>query len=143
MIYIHIWPLLKKIEKIMQRLELEKYLASKVSFYGVKERNWGTGEITDYYVENPYEISKTGCANKTVLIVDDICSYGTTFYHAAQALKDMGFGDIYLYITHCENSIFDGKLINDSNLKHIFTTDSIYRGESDKITVKRVMAWNG
>lgn len=36
---------------------------------------------------------------RNVLIVDDICSRGGTFYHAANALKEAGAKNIYLYVT--------------------------------------------
>lgn len=63
--------------------------------------------------------------DKNILIVDDICSKGGTFYHSAQALKDAGAADIYLFITHCEDSIFKGSLLESGLIKHIYTTDSL------------------
>ena len=35
-----------------------------------------------------------------VLIVDDLCSRGGTFYHSAKKLKELGAKEIYLYISH-------------------------------------------
>lgn len=72
---------------------------------------------------------------KNVLIVDDICSKGGTFYHSAKALKAAGANDVYLYVTHCENTIFKGELINSDLIKHIYTTRSVFTLAHEKITV--------
>ena len=69
------------------------------------------------------------------LIVDDICSKGGTFYHSAKKLKELGAKNIYLYITHCENSILEGELINSDLITKIYTTDSIYTGKHELIEV--------
>ena len=48
-------------------------------------------------------------------------------------------GDIDMYVSHCENSILDperGHLFDDPELIHkVYTTDSIFTGKHDKITV--------
>lgn len=107
------------------------------SSFGIKNRNWRTGEITGYSVVNP-ELVK----NKSVLIIDDICSKGGTFYYAAKELKAWGAKDIYLYVTHCENSIFFGSLFAEQEgyelIKHIYTTNSILRDTHKKITIMNV-----
>ena len=111
--------------------------------FGMKKRNWGTGEILglDIFGLEPEEIK-----GKSILIRDDICSKGGTFYHSAKKLKELGADKIYLFVTHCENSIWDGEfgkykqnLIETGLIDHIFTTDSIYNADngnySDRITV--------
>lgn len=61
-----------------------------------------------------------------MLIIDDICSKGGTFYHSAKKLKELGANKIYLYVSHCENTIYAGELLKDNGLiEKIFTTDSI------------------
>ena len=100
--------------------------------YGIKRRDWRTGNIQGITLMND-EIIK----NRDVLIIDDICSKGGTFYHSAKALKEAGANDIYLYITHCENTIFKGELIESDLIKHIYTTDSIFSLAHEKITVIR------
>ena len=74
----------------------------------------------------------------TVLIVDDICSRGGTFYHSAKALKALGAGEIYLYISHCENSILEGEILTSGLIDRVFTTNSILTKEHEKITVMEV-----
>ena len=65
--------------------------------------------------------------DKNILIVDDICSRGGTFYYSAKALKEYGVGDIYLYVSHLENSVHDGDMIKSGLIKKVFSTNSIYR----------------
>lgn len=98
--------------------------------YGEKNRKWGTGEITSLTIkgdipQEPFDI----------MIVDDICSYGTTFLRSAEKLKEVGAGEIYLWVTHCENSILKGELINSDLISGIYTTDSIFTKEHHKIVV--------
>jgi ribose-phosphate pyrophosphokinase len=78
---------------------------------------------------------KKGIAGKDVIIIDDICSRGGTFYHSAKALKEAGAANIYLYVTHCENTIHEGELLNSDLIKHIYTTDSILTKKHEKITI--------
>ena len=88
--------------------------------FGVKKRDWSSGEILGL------DIIGSNVAGKNILIIDDICSRGGTFYHAAKKLKEAGAADIYLYITHCEDTIYEGELLKeDSLIKRIYTTDSL------------------
>ena len=98
--------------------------------FGVKRRDWRSGDITGITL-----INEDVVAGKNILIVDDICSKGGTFYHSAKALKAAGANDIYLYVTHCENTIFKGELINSDLIKHIYTTRSVFTLAHEKITV--------
>lgn len=102
---------------------------------GKKNRDWATGVINGLSVENPMGL-KDDFHGKHIIIIDDICSRGGTFVHAGAALKAMGFAKIDLCVTHCEKTIFAGKLLSsDSPINHIYTTDSIFKGEHDKISV--------
>lgn len=94
--------------------------------FGIKKRDWSTGKILGLQLMNG-ELVK----DKTVLIVDDICSRGGTFYHAANTLKDAGAKNIYLYITHVEHTMVEGDMYNQDVVKKIFTTDSIFKPEWD------------
>lgn len=101
--------------------------------FGVKRRDWRTGDILGITL-----INEEAVADRNILIVDDICSKGGTFYHSAKALKAAGAKDIYLYVTHCENTIFKGELINSDLIKHIYTTPSIFTLAHEKITVLKL-----
>lgn len=105
-------------------------LGENKNLVGVKVRNQSTGEIISFELLG--EIP-----DGPVLIVDDICSYGGTPYFTAKKLREKGYsGKIYLYVTHAENSIFKGKLLEEeSQISGIFTTNSIFKGSHEKITV--------
>lgn len=100
--------------------------------FGIKKRDWETGKILG--LELMYgDLVK----DKDVLIVDDICSRGGTFYHSAKALKEAGANKIYLYVTHLETTVFDGDLLNSGLIEKIYTTDSIFpkNKQSDMIEI--------
>ena len=74
-------------------------------------------------------------AGKDILIVDDICSKGGTFFYTAKALKDAGANRIFLYVTHCENTVLDGEMIKSGLIDKIYTTNSIFTKEHESIEV--------
>ena len=98
--------------------------------FGIKHRDWRSGKIERLELTTPEKV-----AGHTVLIVDDICSRGGTFTHTATALREAGAKAIYLYVTHCESTIFKGSVLTDGMIQHVFTTNSIYRGEHEMVTV--------
>lgn len=99
--------------------------------YGIKNRDWETGKILGLDVIN----NGIDLKGKTVLITDDISSRGGTFYHSAKKLKELGVGDIYLYVTHCENTILEGEVLTSGLIEKVFTTNSLFTGEHEKIKV--------
>ncbi|MBQ7774428.1 MAG: ribose-phosphate pyrophosphokinase [Lachnospiraceae bacterium] len=99
--------------------------------FGMKKRDWTTGQIQGLDVAGQTEFIK----DSTVLIVDDICSKGGTFYYSAKALKELGAGKVYLYISHCENSIFEGELLTTDLIEKVYTTNSIFTKEHEKVEV--------
>lgn len=116
-------------------------MISKEYAFGIKQRDWETGKIKGLDVAGNIDLIK----GSDVLIIDDICSRGGTFYYSAQKLKELGAKNIYLYVTHCEKTVFDGELFKSGIIEKLFTTDSIFgeqemkiaaaRGVSDKIEV--------
>lgn len=101
--------------------EIIQFAAKPPSFFGSKIRDLATGEIIEYSIpQKPKDVE-----GKTVLIVDDLCCKGTTFYNAAIALKEIGFENVLLYVSHCEDSIYGGNLLKTDYVSKIFTTDSI------------------
>lgn len=96
--------------------------------YGMKDRDWSTGKINGINI-----INKEMVKGKIVLVIDDICSRGGTFYHSSKALRAAGADSIYLYITHCENTIFEGEMYNEGTINKIFTTDSLLMRCDDKV----------
>ena len=102
--------------------------------FGVKKRDWATGQIQGLDVMGDVE----GIKDKKILIIDDICSKGGTFYHSAKKLKELGAKDIYLYITHCENTILEGELLTSGLIEKVYTTNSIFTKEHEKIEVFKI-----
>jgi ribose-phosphate pyrophosphokinase len=89
--------------------------------FGMKKRDWKTGQIQGLDIINAEAVK-----DKNILIVDDICSRGGTFYHSAKALKAAGAKSVSLYVTHCEETITLGELAASGGLvDHVYTTKSI------------------
>lgn len=99
--------------------------------FGIKRRDWSTGKIEGLDVAGCVDEIK----DKVILIVDDICSRGGTFYHSAKKLKELGAKAVYLYITHCENTILEGELLTSGLIEKVYTTNSIFTKEHEKIEV--------
>ena len=99
--------------------------------FGLKRRDWKTGEIQGLDVIGDEKFIK----DKTILIVDDISSRGGTFLHSARKLKELGAKKVYLYVTHCENTILAGELLTSGLIEKVFTTNSIFTKEHEKIEV--------
>ena len=70
--------------------------------------------------------------NKTCVIVDDIIDTGGTIVNAAQALKNRGAKEVYVYITHGVLSGEAVKKIEKSVIKKLVITDSIDNNERVK-----------
>lgn len=95
-------------------------LSDKPSTYANKKRDWATGKIQGLQIVDP-EVVK----DKPVLIVDDICSRGGTFYYSVKELRKYTDKPIYLYISHCEETVIYGDLYKEGLVDKIFTTDML------------------
>ena len=111
-------------------MEFIKELNLPIAF-GIKNRDWKTGEILGL------TIMGADVSGKNVLIVDDICSKGFTFYYAGQQLIEHGAKDVRLYITHCEDNIKNGEILKTDVISKVYTTDSICHIEDEKIEFVR------
>lgn len=104
--------------------------------YGEKNRDWKTGKIIGLdVISNGIDLN-----GKNVLIIDDIISFGGSMYYSAIELHNRGVNNIDCYATHVENSILNdekGKLIKLDCVNKIYTTNSIFRGEHNKIEIVR------
>jgi len=99
--------------------------------FGIKKRDWSSGAIKGLDVSGMTD----KIAGSRILIVDDISSRGGTFYHSAKKLKELGATEIYLYISHCENTILDGEVLTSGLIDRVYTTNSIFTKEHEKIEV--------
>lgn len=100
--------------------------------YGNKVRRWEDGVIIGTEIVNPFNVDISG---KKILIIDDICSKGTTFVKSAEALEKQNVGEIYLWVTHCENTILEGEVLTNGLIEKVFTTNSILTAEHEKIEI--------
>ena len=132
----------------MKRYDDRNVFGDKVSFiYGKKVRDWSTGKILslEVYDSSGHDVgdflAHSNIEGTTVLMIDDIISYGGTLAYSADKLKEFGVKDIYAYATHCENSVLDEekgellKRLKNGTVKKIFTTDSLFNKESEYVTV--------
>ena len=69
---------------------------------------------------------------KTCIIVDDIIDSGGTIVNAAEALKDRGAKEVFVYITHGVLSGEAVKKIKNSVIKNLVITDTIDNSEKIK-----------
>lgn len=112
--------------------------------YGKKIRNWETHRIEglDIYTEEGDRVS--GLPGETVIMIDDIVSYGGTMAYSADKLKELGAEHIGAYASHTETAVLDearGTLIHrleNGTVEQLITTDSIYRGTHPRITPVRI-----
>ena len=113
-------------------METIKMLGRPIAF-GIKNRDWKTGEILGL------DVMGADVEGKKVLIIDDICSKGFTFYYSAEKLKELGATDIRLYITHCEDNIKNGRILDEDVdvISKVYTTDSICHIEDEKMAFVR------
>ena len=117
--------------------------ANKNVLIGHKVRDWATGKIQGLRISSPegYEFEDGHFMGCTVVMVDDIISYGGTLAYSADELKRLGFKHIYAYATHTENSVLDPekgtllKRLEDGTVDRIYTTSSTFSGKHDKISV--------
>lgn len=99
--------------------------------FGIKNRDWKTGDIKGLDVSG-----MTDCIRgKKILIVDDISSKGGTFYFSAKKLRELGAKEVYLYISHCENTILEGDVLKSGLIGKVFTTNSIFTKKDERIEV--------
>lgn len=104
-----------------------------------KERDFATGKIIGHKLSP--ECKTVINPEAKVIIIDDICSYGTTFMNVAKELKKIGIKDIHLVVSHLEENIINNNALwkEDKLIKTITTTNSIFNisvfRQSDRIYI--------
>lgn len=108
--------------------------------FGVKEREWSSQNINSLQIIG----AKHMIAGHDIIIVDDIISRGSTLYLISKQLKDMGCKNIYVWASHCENTVLGPHINGQSLLDYpnlitkIYTSNSIYTGQHEKIEIMKV-----
>lgn len=95
--------------------------------YGSKHRDKETRVIRELRIEGEEEQIR----GKNILMVDDICASGKTLCIAAKKLKELGAKDLYVFVSHCENTVIGSDLLDV--ITKLYTTDSILREAHPKI----------
>jgi ribose-phosphate pyrophosphokinase len=93
---------------------------SKALGFAKKERDINTGRINKIIVDENPRIS-----GKTILMIDDICSYGGTSNAVAQRLKEQNAKTVVAWYSHVELSIYEGRIFKDGFIDRIYTSNSI------------------
>lgn len=108
------------------------------SLTGLKQRDFVTGRIKKLDIAGELPTYKGFKA----IMIDDLCSRGGTFMLGANKLKELGASNIYLVITHCENSIFEGDILNTDIINKVYTTNSILDKTNKKIKILDILGGN-
>ena len=101
---------------------------------GIKERDFSTG-----YIKKLDIVGEKPGKDFRVVILDDLCSRGGTFILSANKLKELGAKEIYLVVTHCEDTIFDGNILDTDLINKVYTTNSILSRQHEKISVEEII----
>lgn len=110
-----------------KEIDYEKILTAS------KERDFKTGFIKKLDINGNMKSKRF-----KAIIVDDLCSKGGTFMLTASKLKEMGAREIYLVVTHCENTVFEGELLTSDLINGLYTTNSILSKGHEKIKVYEI-----
>lgn len=100
--------------------------------FGIKKRDNNTGRITQLTISNDKNIE---LKNMDVLIIDDILSSGETIKYSINLLKEYKVNKIYVFVSHCENTIKENPLLKNRIIDKLFTTDSIFREKISSVIV--------
>lgn len=108
----------------------------KYHMVGNKIREFSTGKILNLEVASISKDRPT--APFKVVMIDDLCSRGGTFILGAKKLTELGATDIFLAITHCENSIFEGDIFKTDLIKKVYCVDTMcLKNENERLIVSR------
>lgn len=115
-------------------------LSGKYVYTGMKKRNWGTGTIEGLDVFTTLETPN----KDSILMIDDICSNGGTFFFSADKLKKLGFNTIDAYCTHSERVVNDpdSKIqlaFRNGLINKLYTTNTLLQNtDSENIIIYHV-----
>lgn len=86
-----------------------------------KRRNPQTGRIESLRLKE----GKVNPGSKCI-IIDDLCSKGGTFAEASRILRTLGAKEVYLVVSHCEETIFKGTLLEEESfINRVYASTSM------------------
>jgi len=120
---------LRRIKIISEILENIPWVAT------VKDRNLATGSIEIKKIEG--ELPN---GTKKAFIVDDMTSSGETLIESAKLLRDNGIDEIYAFVTHAVFSEDAPKKLQESNIKKVYVTDSVFVSEEKMFSKLEILS---
>lgn len=116
----------------IRRIKLMSEILDNMPFAFIeKNRDLATGKVFADKIE--------GEIKKNVIIVDDMISSGKTIVMAAKLLYERGAQEIVVFATHPVFSENAPKILEDSFVKKVFVTDTIYVPENKKFPKLKVL----
>lgn len=112
---------------------LDKKLVDKNILIGNKNRDFSTGKINSVQITQIIKTKEIDISSK-ILIIDDICSYGGTFYFFIKALIDkysINLNFIDLYVTYLESAFLKGDLYKQKLIKNCFFKYKLFKDDCE------------
>jgi ribose-phosphate pyrophosphokinase len=103
-----------------------------------KEREFKTGKILK--IDFPWTPDVELGAK--AVIVDDLCSRGGTFLTTAKLLREMGFSEVHLVVTHLESAGYNTPLVSFDGLDSVHATDSMIQPIDHGLSIPRAKRYN-
>lgn len=120
---------LRRISKMSELLDGMPWVAT------VKDRDLNTGEIVMSGIEGEESLIKG-----KAFMVDDMIASGKTIVEAAKLLHEKGAEEIYVFATHPVFSREAPELLEQSLVKKVYVTDSVYIPEEKKFPKLEVLS---
>ena len=103
----------------VRRIKILAKMLGDMSYVTIeKNRNLASGKVSADRI--------TGKVNEKAIIVDDMISSGGTIALAAKLLRKEGVREIYVFVTHPVFSDKAPKILQESEVKKVFVTDTIF-----------------
>lgn len=117
----------------IRRIEIISELLSGMPYVTItKNRDLATGTVE--------AASFDGTISKRALIVDDMISSGGTIVKAAELLTKNGAEEIYVFATHAVFSAEAPHILQNSLVKKVFVTDSVYVPEDKQFEKLEILS---
>ena len=117
----------------IRRIEQLASLLNNMPYVTItKKRDFATNKVKALGFE--------GQIKKRALIVDDMISSGGTIVKAAELLKKNGAEEIYVFVTHPVFSSDAPKLMQESTVKKVYVTDSVYVPEKKRFEKLEILS---